>query len=123
MWGWIGTFTSWLGSLVSLVDRGFKALMRSLVNKLYLIVAPAVAVCKLIFDFIKETINLVIDKIESFSSFSASGGGLTAIDAIQFVNYAFPIDETLLSLSLLFTFFIGCQIIASIRGIKQTILF
>jgi len=49
--------------------------------------------------------------------------GVSLPDSVAFVNYFFPVDEIFISAMSLFTFFVACQIIATIRGIKQTLLF
>jgi hypothetical protein len=120
--GWLSeTFTWWTNSL-SVLGAFFKASTQWLMSKFYLLILPFFAVLKLVFDLCRATIDTVVAALHGMGAgFHSAGLSLPA--AISFVNFFFPVDEILISASGLLTFFVGCQIIATIRGIKQTILF
>lgn len=120
--GWLSNFTAWLANVFNALGGLFRSLWQWLLTKLYLLVAPLIAILKLVYDFCRSIINLVVAKIQALASLPDQGGANFG-SSMQLLNCVVPVDETFAMLALLFTLAIGFQIIATIRGIKQTVLF
>lgn len=118
----MGEIFAWLSNIFSALGAFFKSMNEWILSKLYLLVLPFVGVLKLVYDFCRSCVDAVVDMMTSLGTgFSQTSFSVPGV--VSFVNAFFPVDEIFLSATLLFTFFCGCQIIATIRGIKQTILF
>jgi hypothetical protein len=118
---WLTSLTAWLGNACNVLNNFLKASTQWLLSKLYLLILPFVGVLKLVFDFCRSCIDGVVSFIQGLGEGFHSAVSFPAV--ISFVNSWFPVDEILISSAALFTFFVACQLIATIRGIKQTLLF
>lgn len=119
--GWLTQLTSFLSSLFKASSDFSGSFAKFLLNHVFLLVLPGIGIIKLVYDFARSCIDRVVLSLSGFQAFDSGEAALPAV--ISFVNFFFPIDAVFLSVTLLFTFFLTCQLIATIRGIKQTILF
>jgi hypothetical protein len=118
----LAKLTGFFLNIWSVLEELFKKLFIFLIQHLYMMLVPGIMFLKMVYDLCRAVTNIVINLLHSLGD-GFDNGSLSLPDLISFVNYFFPIDEIFVTTALLFTFFVGCQTIATIRGIKQTILF
>ena len=118
--GWLSSLTSWLSNAFNVLAGVGRTITHWVMNRLYLLVIPLISGLKLIYDFLRELLGLVIEKLNSLGAMSAEIG---LPDYITFVNAYFPIDTLFSVLLVLFTLWIGCLVISAIIKIKQAVLF
>ena len=123
--GWLSVLCNFFINAFASLNAVLKSAFHFMMERLYLMVLPLIMALKGVYDFVRILVDSIISSMQGMDSVSGGGGGLaaTGTDIVSFVNYAFPLDEILQGLIVLFTFWIGCHVIATIRGIKQTILF
>lgn len=118
---WLTELTGFLSNVYGVLAGALRTCFAFLVNHIYLLFLPAIAGLKLIYDFFCAVWGLVLDKLLSVPAFDS--GTVTFPSVLGLINSVYPIDETLAALAALFAFFVICHVIATLRGVKQTILF
>jgi hypothetical protein len=123
---WFGMIFGQVISSLDVIHRALKKGMELVLNRLYILIAPILAIAKSIYDFVSTLLGKIREKLLSFDiqSLTMDDGAFgTGLDFLAFFNSFLPLEELFAWAVVLLLFWGICLLVRTIKGVKQTVAF